>query len=98
MSQHDYNLANQAGAAFRSDANSALLAIVSNNSGATEPATTFAYMFWADTTSGLLKQRNAANSAWIEKGTLASTNWGFALSTAVDPAGTAVAMAIALGG
>ena len=26
---------------------------------------TYAYMYWADTTSGFLKQRNAANDAWI---------------------------------
>ena len=65
MSQHDMDLANAAGAAFRADANLALNALVSNSSGATAPATTFAYQFWADTTSGFLKQRNSANSAWI---------------------------------
>ena len=72
MSQHDMDLANQAGAAFRADANLALVALVGNNSGATAPATTFAYMWWPDTTTGLLKIRNAANSAWITVGTLAS--------------------------
>lgn len=76
MSQHDYDLANQAGTAFRADLNSALAAIVSQNSGATAPATTFAYQWWADTTSGLLKIRNAANSAWITVGTLAAANLG----------------------
>lgn len=76
MSQHDYNLANAAGAAFRADANDALAAIVSNNSGATAPSTTFPYQWWADTTTGLLKIRNAANSAWITVGTLASTLLG----------------------
>ncbi len=65
MAQHDYDIANQDGAAFRADINAALAAIVSQNSAATEPATTFAYQFWADTTAGKLKQRNAANSAWI---------------------------------
>lgn len=65
MAQHDYNIANQSGAAFRSDLNNALAAIVSNNSGAVEPSTTYAYQFWADTTAGVLKQRNAANSAWV---------------------------------
>lgn len=55
MSQHDYDLANQAGAAFRSDLNAALAAIVTNNSGATEPTTTYAHMWWSDTTSGILK-------------------------------------------
>lgn len=65
MAQHDYNIANQSGAAFRADLNNALAAIVSNNSGAVEPSTTYAYQFWADTTAGVLKQRNAANSAWV---------------------------------
>jgi hypothetical protein len=65
MAQHDYVIANGTGAAVRSDLNNALAAIVSQNSGATEPATMYAYQFWADTTTGLLKLRNAANNAWI---------------------------------
>ena len=65
MSQHDYVIANGTGAAVRSDLNNALAAIVSQNSGATAPATTYAYQWWADTTTGLLKLRNAANNAWI---------------------------------
>lgn len=65
MSQHDYILDNQSGANFRSDTNNALAAIVSANSGATEPTTTYAYQFWADTTSGFLKQRNGTNTAWV---------------------------------
>jgi hypothetical protein len=77
MSQHDYNLANATGASFRADANLALGAIAGNNSGATAPATTFAYQWWADTTAGLLKIRNAANSAWVTVGTLADANLGF---------------------
>lgn len=78
MAQHDYVIANGTGAAVRSDLNGALGAIVSNNSGSTEPATMYAYQLWADTTTGLLKIRNAANSAWITVGTLASTNLGLA--------------------
>jgi len=65
MAQHDYVIANGTGAAVRSDLNNALAAIVSQNSGATAPATTYAYQWWADTTTGLLKLRNAANSGWI---------------------------------
>lgn len=65
MAQHDYVLDNQAGSAFRSDTNSALAAVVSQNSGASAPATTFAYQPWADTTTGVLKVRNAANNAWV---------------------------------
>lgn len=65
MAQHDYVIANQSGAGFRADLNNALSAIVSQNSGALEPSTTYAYMTWADTTTGLYKIRNAANSDWI---------------------------------
>lgn len=47
-------------------------------SGASEPAVAdqVAYMLWADTTAGLLKMRNAANTAWITIGALGSTNLG----------------------
>tara|TARA_S200002703_G_scaffold152281_1_gene152558 strand:- start:2220 stop:3920 length:1701 start_codon:yes stop_codon:yes gene_type:complete len=65
MAQHDYDIANQSGAAFRSDLNNALDAIVTTNSGSTEPATTFAFQFWADTNANQLKMRNAANDGWI---------------------------------
>ena len=78
MAQHDYVIANGTGAAVRSDLNGALGAIATNNSGSTEPTTTYAYQFWSDTTTGLLKIRNAANSAWVTVGTLASTNLGLA--------------------
>jgi len=65
MSQHDYIIDNQDGASFRADINAALAATVTLNSGATEPAAPYAYMLWQDTTAGVLKQRNAANSAWV---------------------------------
>ena len=66
MAIHDYVIANGTGAAVRGDLNDALAAIVSQNSSATAPTTTYAYMLWADTTAGILKQRNGANNAWIE--------------------------------
>jgi hypothetical protein len=81
MAQHDYIIANQSGLAFRQDLNNALAAIVSQNSGAAEPSTTYAYQPWADTTTGLLKIRNAANNAWITVGTLADANLGLLPTT-----------------
>lgn len=78
MAQHDYVIANGTGAAVRSDLNDAFSAIVSQNSGTTQPSTTYAYQWWADTTTGLLKIRNAANNGWVTVGTLASTNLGLA--------------------
>jgi len=66
MATHDYVIANQSGAAFRTDLNNALAAIVSNNSSSSQPATRYAYQWWADTSSGILKLRNSANDAWID--------------------------------
>lgn len=74
--QHDFDVANASGATFRADLNLALKALVANSSGATAPTTTFAFQLWADTTTGLLKIMNAANSAWVTIGTLASVNLG----------------------
>ena len=65
MSQHDYVFANQTGASLRADMNLQSLAVVSQNSGATEPTTMYAYMIWEDTTTGITKRRNAGNTAWI---------------------------------
>ena len=65
MAQHDYNIANQTGANFRADLNNALLAIASNNSGSSEPSTKFAYEWWIDTSSNVLKLRNSSNNAWV---------------------------------
>jgi hypothetical protein len=65
MSQHDYNIANGGGAAVRADLNNALLAVLSQNSGATAPAVTKPFMPWYDTTTGILKIRNSADNAWL---------------------------------
>lgn len=83
--QHDYVLDNQAGAAFRSDLNNALSAIVTQNSGATAPTTTYAFMMWVDTsvTPNLLKMRNAANNAWITVGDVTAANLGLITAAAV---------------
>jgi hypothetical protein len=72
MSQHDYVISDEDGATFLADLNALALAIVGLNSGATAPSTTYPYMFWADTSSDTLKMRNAADDAWINKGTLST--------------------------
>lgn len=74
MAQHDYNLINQSGADFRADLNNALSAIATNNSGTSEPSTTFGYEWWIDEANGVLKIRNSANSAWITTGLSLTTN------------------------
>lgn len=78
MSQHDYNIANGGGAAVRADINNALLAVLSQNSGATAPTTTKPFMPWYDTTTGTLRMRNAADTAWVTAldGVFGSGNMG----------------------
>lgn len=70
MAQHDYVIDNQTAPNFRTDLNSALSAIVSNNSGTSAPSTTYANMMWYDTTNNLLRMRNESDDAWITLGTL----------------------------
>lgn len=90
MAQHDYVIDNQSAPASRSDINNALLAIVTQNAGATAPATTYADMIWYDTANNQIKKRNEANSAWITLGTINETTGKFdpnASFTAVQQGG-----------
>jgi hypothetical protein len=73
FSQDDQSVANAPGASVRADMNSNLQALVTLSSGTAAPGTTWAYQLWADTTNGLLKQRNAANSGWLVRGSLIET-------------------------
>ena len=67
MAQADGVVANGTGSAVRSDINNQYAALWSNHSGSTEPSSgKVAYQTWADTNSGYLKIRNAANNAWIQ--------------------------------
>jgi len=66
MAQHDYVIDNSTGANVRSDINSVLQAIASNNSGSSAPSTTYAFQLFADTTNNVMKIRNSANNAFIE--------------------------------
>jgi hypothetical protein len=51
--------------------NSGFQSVATQFSGAADPAAyASAYMLWADTANGLLKRRNAANSAWDTVGDL----------------------------
>lgn len=91
MAQHDFVISNGSGKAVREDIDSALKALVSNNSGNDEPWPTYAHQFWADTNAGLLKIRNANNNAWITlrglDGSLSVTGNGVYI-TAVAPSAT----------
>ncbi len=68
----DYSLADQSGAAFRAELNTILAAIASQNSGTSAPSTTYANMWWVDTTNSRLKKRNNGNTAWIDLGPMDS--------------------------
>ena len=65
MAQHDYVIDNQTFPATRTDINNVLQAIVSANSGGTQPSTMYAYQLWYDSGNNILKIRNADNDAWI---------------------------------
>lgn len=65
MAQHDYVIDNQTFPNTRSDINNVLQAIVSANSGGTQPSTMYAYQLWYDSGNNILKIRNADNDAWI---------------------------------
>ena len=68
MAQHDYDLANATGAAFRQDLNNCLEAIRTNNSGTTDPAATFKGQWYIDEGDSTLRIRNIANNAYINIG------------------------------
>jgi hypothetical protein len=86
MAQHDYIAGNQSFPALRVDLNNALAAAVTNNSGPAAPSPTYPFMFWPDTTEGLLKIRNAADNAWVAIGTLDTLNLGLATAASVAAA------------
>jgi len=65
MSEHSYVIVDATGANFRADINSVLQAISSNNSGSSQPSTTYAYQWFYNTSDHTLKIRNSANDAWI---------------------------------
>lgn len=90
MSQHDMDVANGPGLTFRTDMNAALQALASQSSGATAPNPTFPCQIWADTGTGRLRQRNSANTAWVDRGALDAVSFlslaGGTLSGAVNDA------------
>ncbi len=66
MSQHDMDLINADGAAFRADLNLALKALASTSSGDGDPGTMYANQLYYETDTNVLKIRNEANDAWID--------------------------------
>ena len=80
MAQHDYIISNQTFPSYRNDHNNSLSAVVSKNSGASAPSTTYPYQWWYDSTNNILKIRNSDNDAWINFATFDQTNDRFSLT------------------
>lgn len=90
MAQHDYDIANQTAAQFRSDLNDALEAIATNNSGTAVPATTYANQWFYDTDDQLLKIRKNSATDYLNVGYIDQTD-GFEVlddTKVVDTSGT----------
>ena len=75
----NYVIDNGTGSAVRTDLNNVFAAIQSLNSGSADPSgTQVAFQLSVNTTSNLLKLRNAANNGYITIGNVTQTNLGLA--------------------
>ena len=75
----DYSISNGTGSAVRTDLNNVFAAIQSLNSGSADPSgTQVAFQLSVNTTSNLLKLRNASNNGYIEIGNVTQANLGLA--------------------
>ena len=73
----DYTISNGTGSAVRTDLNNVFAAIQSLNSGSADPSgTQVAFQLSVNTTSNLLKLRNASNNGYIEIGNVTQANLG----------------------
>ena len=75
----NYVIDNGTGSAVRTDLNNVFAAIQSLNSGSSDPSgTQVAFQLSVNTTSNLLKLRNASNNGYIEIGNVTQANLGLA--------------------
>ena len=73
----DYTISNGTGSAVRTDLNNVFAAIQSLNSGSADPSgTQVAFQLSVNTTSNLLKIRNASNNGYITIGNVTQANLG----------------------
>ena len=87
----DYSIANGTGSAVRTDLNNVFAAIQSLNSGSADPSgTQVAFQLSVNTTSNLLKIRNAANNGYIEFGNVTQANLGLAPVAGATFTGTVI--------
>lgn len=76
--QNSINIPNGTGAEVRARINNALQSVVTEFGGATDPSVmnpsnAFPFSKWIDTGHGMVKRRNANNTAWINEGSVDST-------------------------
>lgn len=83
MSQNTVIIVDGTGLEVLGYMNDAFNTLSTNNSGSSEPTEKYAWMLWADTTNGLLKLRNAANTDWLVIGTISKKN-----GSQIVPSGT----------
>jgi len=75
----NYTVDNDTGANVRADINNIFAAVQSLNSGSNDPSgTQVAFQLSVNTTSNLLKLRNASNNGYITIGNVTQTNLGLA--------------------
>ena len=87
----DYSIANGTGSAVRTDLNNVFAAIQSLNSGSADPSgTQVAFQLSVNTTSNLLKLRNASNNGYIEIGNVTQANLGLAPVAGATFTGTVI--------
>ena len=87
----DYSIANGTGSAVRTDHNNVFAAIQSLNSGSADPSgTQVAFQLSVNTTSNLLKLRNASNNGYIEIGNVTQANLGLAPVAGATFTGTVI--------
>ena len=87
----DYTIDNGTGSAVRTDLNNVFAAIQSLNSGSADPSgTQVAFQLSVNTTSNLLKLRNAANNGYIEIGNVTQANLGLAPVAGATFTGTVI--------
>lgn len=77
MAQHDFTIDNSSGFSVLSDINLSIKALVTQNSGSTEPPETYPFMRWPDLASGLMKERNSNDTGWLVKGLLTSNGYTY---------------------
>lgn len=76
--QYSTMIQNGSGAEVRAGINNAFQTVTTDFAGATDPSAmtpscAYPYCTWVDTGNGLVKKRNAANTAWINIGTVDTT-------------------------